>query len=209
MVTSPACKGKNGPGDRIRPAGFDATTGSGDCDLSPNQVKDLRRAAGGKLLVAGTSRKRNGETHVGIGPSILRPARSIRRDLQARTGTNGGRVPVKSTRSSITSTWAASSPTLRATAHRGPMPVTVPSARHRNGKPDQKCGTPKVQRHRHRYRCRRRKRPTTTRPATSSPAPHNRVVENAGRLSTAAGAELGPVLDFFPRHSYLIAYQRP
>ena len=201
-------KGKNGQEIASSGlAGFDATTGewNGQRFSFNNQVKDLVELPNGKLLVAGDFTQVNGETHVGtvlIDPATgqIDPSWT----LQARTGSNGGRVSVKSIKiigehiylgGNFTHFQGNGSSWVYA---RNGARLDI------NGKPD-RTWNPEfngtvidvdVDENESYYYA-----------AGYFTRSRNRVVENAGRLSTAAGAELDQSWTF--RHSYLIGkYQQ-
>ena len=201
-------KGKNGQEIASSGlAGFDATTGewNGQTFSFNNQVKDLAELPGGKLLVAGDFTRVNGETHVGtvlIDPATgqIDPSWT----LQARTGTNGGRVSVKSIKiindhiylGGIFTHFQGNGASWTYARNGARLDI--------NGKPDRSWnpefnGTVidiDVDENEAYYYA-----------AGYFTRAHNRVVENAGRLSTAAGAELDQSWTF--RHSYLIGkYQQ-
>ena len=201
-------KGKNGQEIASSGlAGFDATTGewNGQTFSFNNQVKDLAELPGGKLLVAGDFTQVNGETHVGtvlIDPATgqIDPSWT----LQARTGTNGGRVSVKSIKiindhiylGGIFTHFKGNGASWTYARNGARLDI--------NGKPD-RTWNPEfngtvididVDENEAYYYA-----------AGYFTRAHNRVVENAGRLSTAAGAELDQSWTF--RHSYLIGkYQQ-
>ena len=201
-------KGKNGQEIASSGlAGFDATTGewNGQTFSFNNQVKDLAELPGGKLLVAGDFTRVNGETHVGtvlIDPATgqIDPSWT----LQARTGTNGGRVSVKSIKiindhiylGGIFTHFQGNGASWTYARNGARLDI--------NGKPD-RTWNPEfngtvididVDENETYYYA-----------AGYFTRAHNRVVENAGRLSTAAGAELDQSWTF--RHSYLIGkYQQ-
>ena len=201
-------KGKNGKEIASSGlAGFDATTGewNGQTFSFNNQVKDLAELPGGKLLVAGDFTKVNGETHVGtvlIDPATgqIDPSWT----LQARTGTNGGRVSVKSIKIVNDHIYLGGIFT-----HLQGNGASWTYARNGarldiNGKPD-RTWNPEfngsvididVDENEAYYYA-----------AGYFTRAHNLVVENAGRLSTAAGAALDQSWTF--QHSYLIGkYQQ-
>ena len=204
-------KGKNGQEIAILAAWLASmpTTGewNGQTFAFNNQVKDLAELPGGKLLVAGDFTKVNGETHVGtvlIDPATgqIDPSWT----LQARTGTNGGRVigQVHQDHQQPHLPGRYLHALARATAHRATYA--------RNGaRLDLSTASPTapwnpefngtvididVDENETYYYA-----------AGYFTRAHDRVAENAGRLSTAAGAELDQSWSF--RHSYLIGkYQQ-
>ena len=201
-------KGKNGQEIASSGlAGFDATTGewNGQTFSFNNQVKDLAELPSGKLLVAGDFTKVNGETHVGtvlIDPATgqIDPSWT----LQARTGTNGGRVSVKSIKivndhiylGGIFTHFKGNGSSWTYTRNGARLDI--------NGTPD-RTWNPEfngsvididVDENEAYYYA-----------AGYFTRAHNQVVENAGRVSTAAGAALDSSWTF--QHSFLIGkYQQ-